>query len=58
MADPEIEDDGHLDGCEIDFTEHAVDDETAAVVAMFADVPEERLEQLAEFYRKGAEADA
>lgn len=51
-------DDGQLDGCDIDFTEHEVDDETAAISAMFADVPEDEIPALIEFYREGAEADA
>lgn len=56
--DEAVDDDAHLDGCDIDFTEHEVDDETAAISAMFADVPEDEIPALIEFYREGADADA
>lgn len=40
MADP---DDDQLDGCEVDFAAHAVDDDTAAMLPLFpygADTPD------------------
>lgn len=62
MADPDhdhdVDDDGRLDGCELDFAEHAVDDETALLTAMFADVPDDQVAELEAFYREGAASDA
>lgn len=48
----------HVDGCDLDFTVDAADDETALVTSMFADVPEDQLEELAEYYRAGWDEDA
>ncbi len=53
---PAPEDDDEIDGCEIDFTEHAVDDEVAELLALFPDSVAD--EDLARQYRELAEAEA
>lgn len=53
------QDDDFLDGCDIDFEAHAVDDETASLLPLFpdgADTP--NLEQLAQGYRELGALDA
>ncbi len=38
MADPELDvDDDEIDGCELDFAEAAVDEDTAELLALFPD---------------------
>lgn len=56
---PDHEDDDQLDGCDIDFTEHAVDEETAALLPLFPDGPNTPdLEALAKGYRELGALDA
>lgn len=61
MSDPQHHDhdDDELDGCDIDFEQHAVDDETASLLPLFPeglDTPD--LDQLAEDYRQLGALDA
>lgn len=50
MANPT---DDALDGCDIDFTEHALPDEEAEIgVTLFADVPADQVDEVAAYYRE------
>lgn len=53
--EPEEDD---LDGCEIDFAEHAIGDEDEPFVALFAGVPEDEVEAHAEELRKALGGDS
>jgi hypothetical protein len=48
-------DDDHIDGCDIDFAQHAEDEETAALRVLFPDGVAD--EEAAAFYRALAEQD-